>query len=164
MAQNPLQHSNHGTDASDVLEFGPDKSGIGDKMTGTGPRIIYDGDCPFCASYVGLLRLRETYGEVAVVNAREYPELVEELARRDMDLDDGMVLVLNGEYFHGAECVHRLALLASGSKPFNRINKWIFERKKAAAVLYPFLRAGRNLSLRILGIKKIGAGPRDRGQ
>jgi predicted DCC family thiol-disulfide oxidoreductase YuxK len=131
-------------------------------MTGIGPKIIYDGDCPFCASYVGLLRLRETYGEVEVMNARECPELVEELARRNLDLDDGMVLALNGEYFHGSECVHRLALLASRSNAFNTINKWIFERKKVAAVLYPFLRAGRNLSLRILGIKKIGLGVRRR--
>lgn len=124
-------------------------------MTETGPKIIYDGDCPFCASYVGLLRLRETFGEVVLMNARERPELVVELASRNMNLDEGMVLVLNGEYFHGAECVHRLALLASGSNTFNRINKWIFERKRVAAVLYPILRAGRNLSLRILGIKKI---------
>ena len=69
-------------------------------MTEIGPKIIYDGDCPFCASYVGLLRLRETFGEVALMNAREHPELVADLASHNMDLDDGMVLVLNGEYFH----------------------------------------------------------------
>jgi predicted DCC family thiol-disulfide oxidoreductase YuxK len=121
-------------------------------MTESGPKLIYDGDCPFCASYVGLLRLRETFGVVAL-------ELVVELASRNMDLDEGMVLVLNGEYFHGSECVHRLALLASGSNTFNTINKWIFERKRVAAVLYPILRAGRNLSLRILGIRKMQVQP-----
>ena len=89
------------------------------------------------------------------MNARECPELVVELARHRMDLDEGMVLVLNGEYFHGSECIHRLALLASGSNTFNAINKWIFERKRVTAVLYPILRAGRNVSLRILGVKKI---------
>ncbi len=93
------------------------------------------------------------------MNARERPELVVELASRNMDLDEGMVLVLNGEYFHGSECVHRLALLASGSNTFNTFNRWSFERKRVAAVLYPILRAGRNLSLRILGIKKIQIQP-----
>ncbi len=127
-------------------------------MTKIGPRIIYDGDCPFCSSYVGLLRLRETFGEVELINARECQELVEELASRNMNLDDGMVLVLNGEYFHGSECIHRLALLATASNTFNRINKLIFERKRLAAVLYPILRAGRNLSLKILGIKKFQCG------
>ncbi len=124
-------------------------------MTESGPRIIYDGDCPFCSSYVGLLRLRETFGEVELMNARECPELVVELARQKMDLDEGMVLVLNGEYFHGSECIHRLALLATASNTFNLVNKFIFERKRLAAILYPILRFGRNLSLKILGINKI---------
>ncbi len=127
-------------------------------MTEIGPKIIYDGDCPFCSSYVGLLRLRETFGEVELINARESQELVEELARHNMDLDEGMMLVLNGEYFHGTECIHRLALLATASNTFNRINKLIFERKRLAAVLYPILRAGRNLSLKILGVKKFQCG------
>ncbi len=127
-------------------------------MTEIGPKIIYDGDCPFCSSYVGLLRLRETFGEVELTNARECQELVEELTRHNMNLDEGMVLVLNGEYFHGSECIHRLALLATASNTFNRINKLIFERKRLAAVLYPILRAGRNLSLKILGVKKFQCG------
>ncbi len=127
-------------------------------MTEIGPKIIYDGDCPFCSSYVGLLRLRETFGEVELINARECQELVEELARHNMDLDEGMILILNGEYFHGTECIHRLALLATASNTFNRINKLIFERKRLAAVLYPILRAGRNLSLKILGVKKFQCG------
>ena len=127
-------------------------------MTEIGPKIIYDGDCPFCSSYVGLLRLRETFGEVELINARESQELVEELARHNMDLDEGMMLVLNGEYFHGTECIHRLALLATASNTFNKINKLIFERKRLAAVLYPILRAGRNLSLKILGVKKFQYG------
>ena len=33
-------------------------------------RIIYDGDCPFCRSYVALLRLRERY-DVQLVDARK---------------------------------------------------------------------------------------------
>lgn len=124
-------------------------------MTEIELKIIYDGDCPFCSSYVGLLRLRETFGEVELINARECQELVEELARHNMNLDEGMILVLNGEYFHGSECIHRLALMATASNTFNKINKLIFERKRLTAVLYPILRAGRNLSLKILGVKKI---------
>ena len=124
-------------------------------MTGTGPKIIYDGECPFCSSYVRLLRLRETFGNVELVNARENRELIAELACHNMDLDEGMVLVLNGEYFHGSECIHRLALLGTTSNIFNKINKAIFQRKMLAAALYPILRAGRNMTLKILGVKKI---------
>ena len=126
-----------------------------DKMIKNGPRIIYDGKCPFCSSYVELLRLRATFGEVELIDARERQDLVEELSGLNMDLDEGMVLVLNGEYFHGSECIHRLALLATASNTFNTVNKFIFERKRLAAILYPILRFSRNLSLKLLGINKI---------
>lgn len=32
--------------------------------------VVYDGECPFCASYVALLRLRERVGEVRLIDAR----------------------------------------------------------------------------------------------
>ncbi len=121
----------------------------------TSPALIYDGDCPFCSSYVQLVRLRETLGTIELVNARGNDKIIKDLADRNMHLDDGMVLVMNGEYFHGAECVHRLALLGTGSNAFNRINKLMFERKWLAAILYPILRTCRNLSLKVLGIGKI---------
>ncbi|MGI9465251.1 MAG: thiol-disulfide oxidoreductase DCC family protein [Aestuariivirgaceae bacterium] len=121
----------------------------------TGPVLIYDGDCPFCSSYVQLVRLRETLGTIELVNARGSPEIVKDLADRNMHLDDGMVLVMNGEFYHGSDCVHHLALLGTSSNLFNRINKLIFERKWLAAILYPVLRACRNLSLKGLGIGKI---------
>ena len=89
------------------------------------PVLIYDGDCPFCASYVQLVHLRETFGAVQLVNARGQEQLIRDLADRNMPLDDGMVLVLNGEYYHGSDCVHRLALLGTSSNMFNRINKTV---------------------------------------
>ena len=38
--------------------------------------IIYDGECPFCSSYVTLLRIRQNVGSVALLDARKCPELV----------------------------------------------------------------------------------------
>ena len=32
--------------------------------------IIYDGDCVFCSHYVRFVRLRETVGPVALIDAR----------------------------------------------------------------------------------------------
>ena len=33
--------------------------------------VVYDGECPFCSSYVKLLRLREAAGSIVLLNARE---------------------------------------------------------------------------------------------
>jgi predicted DCC family thiol-disulfide oxidoreductase YuxK len=121
-------------------------------------QVIYDGECPFCAGYVRLIRLREAIGTVDLVNARERPDLVEELSAHGIDLDEGMVLIWNGETFHGAECIERMALLSTPSGAFNRLNRFIFSRAALAALLYPVLRAGRNFYLRAARISRIGAG------
>lgn len=118
-------------------------------------RIIYDGDCPFCSAYVRMLRLRESIGPVDLVNAREHPEVAKEMHRLGAPLDDGMVLELGGKRYHGDACVQRLALLSTRSGVFNRLNAAIFSRPHLTRILYPVMRAGRNATLRLLGVKKL---------
>jgi predicted DCC family thiol-disulfide oxidoreductase YuxK len=120
--------------------------------------IVYDGDCPFCSRYVALVRLREAAGPVTLANARDGGPLVDDLRRRGYDLDQGMVLIYAGEIFYGAECMNRLALMSTRSTAFNRLHAAIFRRPALAAALYPALRAGRNLVLRLLGRRKIADG------
>ena len=62
--------------------------------------IVYDGQCPFCFRYVALLRLRETLGRVELVNAREGGPIVDEIIAAGLDLDEGMVLKMNGRLYH----------------------------------------------------------------
>jgi predicted DCC family thiol-disulfide oxidoreductase YuxK len=113
--------------------------------------LLYDGDCPFCSGYVRHVRLREAIGPIAMVNAREHAALVNEVRRLGFNVDTGMVLKLNGNYYHGADCIHALALLTTPSGWFNRLNSWMFKSPTASKVLYPMLRSGRNLTLRLLG-------------
>ena len=120
-----------------------------------GAWIVYDGQCPFCSRYVQLLRLRDSLGEVRLINARDGGPVVEEMQRAGVDLDEGMVLKLDGQLYHGHDCIHVLALLSTPSGPFNRINAALFRSPRAARLLYPILRAGRNGVLRLLGRSKI---------
>jgi predicted DCC family thiol-disulfide oxidoreductase YuxK len=123
-----------------------------------GAWIVYDGDCPFCSRYVRLVRLREAVGPIRLVNARDGGPLVEEIRRAGLDLDEGMVLKLDGRLYAGAACVRRLALLSTPVGTFNRVNRAILSSATAARVLYPILRSGRNLALRLLGRSQIGHG------
>ena len=117
--------------------------------------LVYDGECPFCSAYVRYLRVRESLGKVHLVNARDGHPVVDEIRARGLDLDEGMVLKLGDRYYHGADCINVLALLSTGSGPFNRLNAAIFRSPTASRYLYPVLRAGRNTVLQLLGRKKL---------
>lgn len=117
--------------------------------------IVYDGECPFCARFVAWQKLKESVGPVQMYDARDAGELSRALWDAGYDLNEGMVLIWNDQVFHGDDCVHRLALLSSGSGLFNGLNAWVFKSPRISALLYPILRAGRNATLRMLGRRKL---------
>ena len=113
--------------------------------------LVYDGECPFCARYVKLVRLRAAIGEVELVNARTEHPVVDFLRQQRIDLDEGMALVRSGRIYHGDECIHELALLSTPSNAFNRLNALLFRSAKVSRLAYPILRFGRNTTLKLLG-------------
>jgi predicted DCC family thiol-disulfide oxidoreductase YuxK len=127
-------------------------------MTEAGITVIYDGDCPFCASYVSMMRLRETVGRVDLVNARDDDPRVREVQAAGYDLDEGMVVLWRGEVHFGDGAVHLLATLSGESKGlFNRVQRSVFRDRQRAARVYPVLAAGRRLFLRLVGRAPLGA-------
>ncbi len=120
-------------------------------------RLIYDGECPFCQRYVSMVRLRENYS-VELIDARTEPALYEDLLSLGIDLDEGMVMETNGERYHGDECLQRVAMLTSASGRLNRLNAWVFRSPKRARLIYPWMVLGRNLVLRVMGTRLLGAG------
>ena len=122
--------------------------------------IIYDGACPFCSRYTAWLRLRESVGQVTLLDARSDDERVRQLADQGLDFDSGMVVVIGSAVHHGAEAMHQLALLCDDGDVFNRLNRWIMTRQRLSRWLYPVLRAGRRWVLRIRGTGLIRNGLR----
>src|SRR5690606_15236072 len=84
-----------------------------------GATIYYDGDCPFCSRYVHLLRLRETVGQVRLVDLRQSPEDVARLREAGFEPDEGMAFEYAGGLHFGQDAVHHLALLGTGSGVLN---------------------------------------------
>ena len=121
--------------------------------------IVYDGECPFCSHYVKMLRLQAAAGQVDLINARTDHPVVVMLRDQQVDLDEGMAFVQNGQISVGDECIHKLALLTTPSDFFNRMNARIFRSPTASRLLYPILRSCRNAALRVLGRKKISSSP-----
>lgn len=127
------------------------------EVAGDTPYIIYDGECPFCSTYVKFMRLRESVGPVALIDARGGGEAVEAARRLGFDLDEGMIFFYGGRYYYGADAVQMLSLLSGEKGWLNRLNASLFKSPARAQLLYPFLRAGRNATLQLLGRSKIGA-------
>ena len=117
--------------------------------------LVYDQQCPVCHRYSQWVRIKETVGQLQIVNAREDSNIMQEITEAGLDVDQGMVLKLDGVLYYGADAIHVLALIGTRSGFFNRLNYWLFRSPKLARVLYPVLRAGRNLLLKLLGKTKI---------
>lgn len=129
-----------------------DRPGV---MLPSGDFLLYDGDCPFCAAYVRMQRLRAAGVNLVLHDARDEPELVASFAREGLDINEGMILRLGGSTYFGGDVLHMLALLTGPTGIANRAMARIFSHRKSARLLYPLLRAGRNMTLRILGRQKM---------
>jgi len=122
--------------------------------------IVYDGDCPLCSRYVQFLRLKQSVGQVHLVNARDpgaHAPVINNLVERGYDLNEGMALVQGGHVAHGRDCINHIALLSTGSGLFNKLNTRIFASPARAKAFYPLMRTGRNLLLAVLGRRKINS-------
>lgn len=97
------------------------------------------------------MRVRETLGQLNLVDARNNPLIMEEITARGWDIDEGMVLRVDSELYYGSEAIHMLSLLGSHSGVFNRLNYWAFHSPKRAKVLYPILKSCRGVLLKLLG-------------
>ncbi len=106
-------------------------------------RIVYDGECPFCANYVALLRLREGHA-VELINARTDRTKAHPYG---LDLDDGMIGDLGGAVFRGAAAV---ALLSRLSR-----RRGVLSSDRVAKAVYPVMRFGRAVTLKVLGRKPL---------
>ena len=77
------------------------------------------------------------------------------ITAQGLDVDQGMVLKLDNQFYYGSDAIHMLALISSRSGFFNRFNFWLFKSKTRSHLLYPVLRFFRNLLLKILNKTKI---------
>jgi len=117
--------------------------------------LVYDKECPACDAYCQIVKIRETVGDLQLIDAREKSEVLDEITELGLDIDQGMVLKMGGQLYYGSDAIHALALISSHSGLLNRINYWIFKSKSVSSWLYPILRLFRNLLLKMLGKTKI---------
>ena len=117
--------------------------------------IVYDEECPFCSNYVQFIKIKENVGEVSLINAREDLTFADELINKGIELDEGMAVMYKTNWYHGHMAMYILATLSKDNTLLQKLHNMIFTYKRLASILYPILRFVRNISLFILGRKKI---------
>ena len=120
-------------------------------MTTAPVTLVYDGDCPVCRTYTRFLAIREAVGQFEILDARDNPPVMAEINARKIDMDEGFVLKVGDEFYHGADAIHALAMLGTNAGLFNRLNYQVFRSRTLSRLFYPVLKTGRSLLLWLLG-------------
>lgn len=118
--------------------------------------IVYDRECPFCANYVAMMRLKTIFTSVELVDARESNnEHVKDVKQRGYDLNKGMLVIVKGDYYYGDEAVWILSKFTEREGLILHINALLFKSKTVTGLLYPIMRFVRRVTLLVLGKKLI---------
>jgi predicted DCC family thiol-disulfide oxidoreductase YuxK len=119
--------------------------------------FVYDGECPICTLGATLYKVRQSVGELRVVDARtekQHP-VMQEINAAGLDLDEGMVIKYRDKLYHGKEALLLMANIGADNGLFNKINNWLFHFVPIATLSYPFMKLTRNVAITLKGAGKI---------
>lgn len=119
--------------------------------------FVYDGECPICNHAAEALRIKEEYGTLHTINARETnaDPVIDEINRIGLDLDEGMVIYANGQFFHGKDALKFIAKYGEHKNLFMTVFKGLFWSDGISNLVYPWLRGARNWLLRRKNVYRI---------
>lgn len=113
--------------------------------------VLYDHDCPVCRGYCTKVELQGDR-ELELSDARKGGDMLAEATRQGLDIDEGMIVKVDGKLHYGSEAMRELVKLKKAG-PFER---FFFGGHRRAAVSYAVSKGVRNVLLKILRIPKIG--------
>jgi predicted DCC family thiol-disulfide oxidoreductase YuxK len=122
----------------------------------SGVDVIYDGECPFCTAFVKMARLRETFGQVRLIDARQSALPLIQRLRETYLLDDGFVIIHGGREYYGPAALEFLSLATADSGWARFLFRLPLFRGRFGQIVYPMLVRGRKLALRLLGRRLLG--------
>lgn len=108
-----------------------------------------------CSAYVRMLRIQKDIGVLKLINARDDSSYMDEITVAGLNIDQGMVLMMDKQLYFGADAIHMLAIISTRNSWLNRLNYHLFASSTLSKILYPVARSGRNLLLKILRRSKI---------
>ncbi|MCS5711582.1 DCC1-like thiol-disulfide oxidoreductase family protein [Candidatus Berkiella aquae] len=125
-------------------------------MNDDGIWLVYDGECPICSMSARLIKIKQSVGAFHVINARTPHPILEEIKQHQLDLNEGLIVKYQGNFYHGPDALHLLAMIGSDQDWFNRLNVRLFSRSKwLAKIVYPVMKTLRNIALFLKGKSRL---------
>lgn len=118
--------------------------------------VVYDGECPLCSRFAMMIRLREQFGQVRLVDARQAHDPLVARLRRTYRLDDGFVVLHEDREYYGAAAMRFLAAATEEKGGTSRLLRAFFRPQGTGSGLYQVLVRGRKLLLRLTGRRFLG--------
>jgi predicted DCC family thiol-disulfide oxidoreductase YuxK len=117
--------------------------------------LLYDGECPVCSRYVLWTNIRNMHPDIALLDARQQPELVTALRTESIEINNTMLLQVDGRSFVGAAAMAKI----SSYMPQNTLRQRVLRRLTNSQLLlqpiYHGLVLGRKLLLALLRRRQI---------
>jgi len=113
-------------------------------------QLVYDRQCPVCEFYCQHIDVDPDAGTLVRIDARDQTDIMDEITALGLDIDEGMVVKIGDSIFYGGDAINALALKGSRAGFLNRLAFWTFRSRRMSQLLYPLLKACRNLLLKLL--------------
>jgi predicted DCC family thiol-disulfide oxidoreductase YuxK len=113
--------------------------------------LLFDGECPVCATYIAASRLGDAADGPPPLDARHEPALVEAMRRQGLEVNDGMIARLDGRIYYGPEVTRLIAERATEAPAATRGLLYAIGGAPWSRALYPLLVKARLWLLRLRG-------------
>ena len=114
--------------------------------------FIYDGECPFCNHFAELLELKGSIPSLEIIDGRKNLEQLTQLLKQGYDLNNGAILVNDGNVKHGADAINWICSeLQEPNDSLLEILRVVFSSNKRSKNLFPLLLWARRILLTVKG-------------
>ena len=117
--------------------------------------IVYDNGCPVCSFYISISHIKEKFGKVNLIKARDNQKILNYIKSIKIDINEGMIVIFDNKLYYGSDAVYILSILGKKTSFINFITINIFRFRLLSKIIYPLLKIGRRTLLFLLGKKLI---------
>ena len=115
--------------------------------------FIYDGKCPFCNQFAGLIELKSKIKNIQIIDGRKNLELIKELFEKGYDIDKGAILLKDDDILHGADAINTICKqVRNPTNTLLKLLSTVFKSKKRTNLFFPLLIRARRFALISKGI------------